>query len=339
MAERYARQELFAGIGPDGQARIRASRVAVVGCGALGTHSANALARAGVGTLVLIDRDFVEVGNLQRQVLFDDADAQSALPKAIAAAVKLRAANPDCEVRPIVVDLSANNAELLLANVDLVIDGTDTFDTRYLVHEVCVKRGIPWVYGGVVGSHGMVYPFVPERGPCFACAFPDPPPPGLTPTCDTAGILEPVVAVIAGLQCGEALKLLVGARDALRTKLLSIDLWTCKTLEVSLGQRDPACPACGTKQFPNLSAHCGVRATTLCGRNAVQVTPAAPGSVDLVALSNRLARVGQVVSNPYLLRVQVDGCELTLFQDGRAIIHGTGDEAVARSLYARYIGA
>ncbi len=334
---RYSRQERFQGIGPDGQARIRASKVVVVGCGALGTHSANTLARAGVGTIVLIDRDLVDETNLQRQVLFDEDDARHAIPKAVAAAAKLSRVNAECRVEPVVADLAPWNAERLLAGAEVVVDGCDNFETRYLVNDVCVKNGTPWVYAGVTASYGMTVPFVPGTGPCFQCAFPEPPPPGAVITCETAGIIEPIVSVIAGVQCAEVLKLIVGAREHLRRKLLHVDLWTGKILEVGLGDARQSCPACGERRFKHLAAQHGVRAAALCG-GAVQISPREETQVDLVALADRWAPLGPVRVTPYMVRVVIDGYELTVFADGRTIVRGTGDEATARSIHARYVG-
>ncbi len=338
MITRYARQELFDGIGPEGQARIRRSRVVVVGCGALGTHAANSLARAGVGTIVLIDRDLVDLTNLQRQVLFDEDDARAGLPKAVAAADKLSSANSECRIEPIVVDFAPWNAERFIASADLVIDGTDNFETRYLLNDACVKLGKPWVYAGVIASYGMTFPFLPGRGPCFRCAFPEPPPAGMAPTCDTVGIIEPVVSVIAGVQCAEALKILSGGMDRVRTTLLHVDLWTSKLLEVKLGARDPACPACGQGKYDFLEARRGVRATTLCGGHAVQISSREEQRVDLAALARSWQHIGPVVERPYMVRLTVEEHELTVFEDGRAIVKGTGDEARARTLHARYVG-
>lgn len=338
MSQRYAKQELFAGIGPEGQARIRASHVVVIGCGALGTHIANTLARAGVGTMDLVDRDLVELANLQRQVLFDEDDAAQSIPKAIAAAAHLARVNTECNVRPVVTDVTPWNVERILASADLVLDGTDNFETRYLLNDACLKLGKPWIYAGVMASYGMLFPFVPGRGPCFRCAFPEPPPQGLAPTCDTVGVLEPIVAVVAGMQCGEALKLLSGAQECLRTGLLHVDLWTSKILEVNLGRPDPDCPACAQHRYDFLDAQRGVRATVLCSRSAVQLSTREDTTVDLHALARRWQRVGAVVERPYMVRLTVDGHELTVFEDGRAIVRGTGDEATARTIHARYVG-
>lgn len=338
MTTRYARQELFSGIGREGQLRLSASTVVVVGCGALGTHAANTLARAGVGTIVLVDRDLVDWTNLQRQVLFDEEDARAGKPKAIAAAESLARVNSECRVEPEVTDLGPFNAERILRRADVVIDGTDNFETRYLINDACVKLEKPWVYAGVIAGYGMTFPFLPHDGPCFRCAFPDPPPAGMAPTCDTVGIIEPIVAVIAGAQCAEALKILSGATDRVRRSLLHVDLWTGKVLDVKLGRRAPGCPTCGQGRYEYLDAQRGLRATTLCGGNAVQIVPREEMRVDLAALAKRWAASGVVVERPYMARLTAEGWELTVFADGRSIVRGTGDEQRARSIHARYVG-
>jgi molybdopterin-synthase adenylyltransferase len=338
-AGRYVRQSLFAGIGRKGQERLLASRVLLVGCGALGSHIASSLVRAGVGAITIVDRDFLELNNLQRQVLFDEDDVAAGRPKAVAAAQKLGRINASVRVEPVVGDFHSGNAEQRVRDHDLVMDGTDNFAARYLINDACVKTGRAWVYGGVVAGYGMSMVVIPGETPCFRCVFPEPPAPGTTPTCDTVGVLEPAVAAVAALQCMEALKLLSGAREQVRAELVHLDLWENRILQMKVGERDPACAACGRGEYEFLSAQRAWTATSLCGRNAVQVTPALAATLDLHALAERLRAVGQVEVNAWLLRLRVGEHELTVFADGRAIIKGTSDETVARTLHAKYVGA
>jgi adenylyltransferase/sulfurtransferase len=334
---RYAKQVLFRWIGEEGQKRLAASRVALVGLGALGSHLAGHFARAGVGFLRLCDRDFVELDNLQRQVLYDEEDVRAALPKAAAAAAKLARINSEVRVETRIEDVNWANAEALARDVDLVVDGTDNFETRFVLNDACVKLGRPWVYGGCVGSYGMAMAVLPGEGPCFACLVGELPAPGSSPTCDTAGVLGPAVAAVAALQAAEALKILVGRRDALAGGLQTLDLWSNHAQLVRI-PRSPSCEACGARRFRHLEGSPS-GATTLCGRNAVQITPAPGAKLDLAEAETRLARLGSVRRNAFLLKFRADGCELTLFPDARAIVQGTDDPARARSLYARYVGS
>ncbi|GAB6933363.1 ThiF family adenylyltransferase [Calditerricola satsumensis] len=339
--ERYSRQILFAPIGREGQERLARSRVAIVGMGALGTVLANHMVRAGVGYVRLIDRDVVEMSNLQRQMLYDEDDARAHLPKAVAAADKLRRINSDVTVEPHVVDLNATNAESLLANVDLVLDGTDNFQVRFLVNDVCVKHGIPWVYGGVVRARGMVALLRPGTTPCLRCLF-DSPPAAHTETCDTVGVIGPIVHVVASYQAAEALKLLVGATDKLTPVLRYFDLWEGHVSAMKLdGARKRDCPCCARRRFDFLDPQREAGAvTTLCGRNTVQITPPQPLALNLDDLAARLAAVGPVERNRFLLRARVsDAHTLVVFPDGRVLVQGTDNPVVAKSLYARYIGA
>jgi adenylyltransferase/sulfurtransferase len=338
-ADRYVRQSLFAGMGLQGQMRVIGSRVLVVGCGALGSHIVSTLVRAGVGTMTIVDRDFLELNNLQRQVLFDEDDLARGLPKAVAAAQKCERINSSVKVEPLVGDFNSGNAQSLVEAHDLVMDGTDNFQTRYLINDACVKLGRSWIYGGVVAGYGMSMVIVPGRTPCFRCVFPEPPSPGATPTCDTIGVLEPAVAMVAALQSMEAIKLLCGARDSVRSGLVHIDLWENRFLQMKVGERDPGCATCGRGDYEFLTAKQAWMATSLCGRNAVQVTPAERASVDLVALGGRLGNVGEVTVNAWLLRVKIEPYELTVFADGRTIVKGTSDETLARTLHAKYVGA
>jgi molybdopterin/thiamine biosynthesis adenylyltransferase len=331
--ERYSRQILFPGIGEQGQQYLLDARVAVAGCGALGSFQAGALARAGIGFLRIIDRDYVELSNLQRQWLFDEGDVEQGLPKAVAAARKILAINHGIGVEALVADLTPSNVEDLLGGVDLILDGTDNFETRYLINDFAVERGVPWVYGGAVGSYGIAMPVIPGQTACLRCVYPDPPA-GAQPTCETAGVLGSVTAIIASLQVSEAIKILCRV-DAAR-KITTVDVWSGEIRQMA--QPDPGsdCPACGRREFPYLS---GERRApvSLCGQNAVQIHER-KRPLKLRDLAARLEPLGPVRSNEFALRFEAPPYLLTIFPDGRAIIKGTTDVGVARSLYARYIG-
>jgi adenylyltransferase/sulfurtransferase len=298
------------------------------------------LTRAGVGHLTLIDRDYVELHNLQRQSLFAEEDVAEHMPKAAAAARRLEAINGEIDVRPEITDLHAGNAERLLADADIVIDGTDNFETRYLINDVAVKRGIPWVYGGVISSGGTTMTIRPGDTPCLRCVFPDPPDPGTAPTCDTAGVIGPAVQIVAAIQAAEAMKLIVGDLEATNQSLLSFDVWSLVAQRVPLPARDPNCPTCGRRQFTFLDRTRPSQTTQLCGHDAVQVLVTPALALDLNSLAERLRPSGKVMVNRFLLRFDdpVTGHELTVFPDGRAIVKGTTDPTAARSLYAKYIG-
>ena len=337
---RYIRQTRFAPLGEDGQQRLAAAKALVCGCGALGSAIANLLVRAGVGHVRIVDRDFVDLSNLHRQVLFDEADAAAALPKAVAAAEKLRQINSAVVVEPIVADVTAANIERLAAGVDAILDGADNFETRLLVNDLAAYRGIPWVYGGVVGAEGQTLTILPGETPCLACLIPNCPPPGTTPTCDTVGVLGPAVGAIAAWQAGEALKILSGHRDDICRKLTVFDLWEGRVRQIDVGRLREAgdCAVCRRGEYVWLSGQQGSRTEVLCGRNAVQLT-VPPLRVPLAELAARLEPLGAVTCNAFLLRLKVDGHEITVFADGRAIVGGTNDPAVARTVYARYIGS
>ena len=337
---RYSRQELFAGIGREGQARLGRARVVVVGCGALGSVASEMMVRAGVRSLTVVDRDFVEESNLQRQSLFDEADVALGLPKAAAAETHLRALNAGVEVRGVVTDLVSDNADALLAGADLVLDGTDNFETRFLLNDVCVRAGIPWVYGACVGSYGLALLVRPKVSPCLRCLLEERPAPGSGPTCDTAGVVAPIVHVIAGIQVGEALKLLAGRLDSLLPGLVTVDLWTGQFDVLDLRGRAPWCPACTAGQFDYAVAGPAGGSAVLCGRDAVQVRPGPNVHVDLGALAERLGASAEVRAvNEHLVRFVVPEAELVVFRDGRAIVKNVRDTAQARSLYAKYVGA
>ena len=311
----------------------------LVGCGALGTVLANVLARAGVGFLRIVDRDYVETSNLQRQVLFDEQDARAGAPKATAAVAQLRRINSEIQYESVVEDFNPENAERLICDADLVLDGTDNLDTRYVLNDACVKRGKPWIYLAAVASYGLLMPIVPGQTACLRCVFPDEPDAGAVDTCDTAGVLGPMPGIVANLAAAEALKLLTGASDRLNRGLTWIDCWHNAFQHTPIETPVPDCPCCQGRQFPFLDRPAWKQAATLCGRDAVQVRPPSPMTLDLDALAARLAAVGEVRQGPHVVRLRVSPHELTVFEDGRAIIKGTSEIPVARSLYARYVGS
>ncbi|HTG13973.1 MAG TPA: ThiF family adenylyltransferase [Blastocatellia bacterium] len=339
MNERYSRQILFEQIGEAGQARLGGSRVAIIGCGALGAVQAETLARAGIGRLRLVDRDFVEESNLQRQIIFEETDAREHLPKAVAAARRIARVNSEIDVEPIVADVNFENIEEIIAGVDVVMDGTDNFETRFLINDACVKAGVPWVYGAAVGSYGLTMTIIPGQSPCLRCVLEAVPDAGSGPTCDTAGVIMPITSIIASIQSAEALKLLTGRADKLHRSLLRIDVWESgiKRLDLSSFERRD-CPACVRREFEFLRGARRQVTTTLCGRNAVQIAGSGAGTLDFALLAKRLKAAGEVQFNDFLLRFRVEDYDITVFRDARSIIRGTTDPAVARGLYARYIG-
>ncbi len=336
--ERYSRQILFRGIGQAGQRKLAGARVALVGCGATGSALAGLLARAGVGMLRIIDRDYVEPSNLQRQSLFDESDAAESLPKPIAATRKIAKFNSQIKVEPHVEDLVPANVEALLEEVDLILDGTDNFETRYLVNDYAVSRNQPWIYSAAVGSYAVSLNVVPGQTACMACLFPDSPR-GLVETCETSGILNSAVNLVASIAATEALKLLVEgpAAKSLRRTLISFDLWTNEHAEISAAKPRPGCRACGQRDFIHLAGE-GRPHITLCGRNSVQIHER-QRPIDFAEMNQRLRPHGMVRHNDFVLKFWHEPYEMTLFPDGRAIIKGTTDTAVARSLYARYVGS
>jgi molybdopterin-synthase adenylyltransferase len=334
--DRYSRQVLFPGIGLAGQNKLRESKVTIVGCGATGACVSSLLARAGVGYLRILDRDYVEPSNLQRQTLFDEADAAESIPKAVAAARKIAAFNSEIEVHAEVADLTPTNADALLAGADLLLDATDNFETRYLVNDFAVKNSRPWIYAAAVGAYAVTMNIIPGETACLACIFPAPPQ-GSLETCDTAGILNSAVNLIGSLQATEAIKFLTGAHDKLRRTLLSFDLWSNDRAEIAAGRPRPDCRSCGKREFIHLSGETRPQ-VTLCGRNSVQIHEHSR-PVDFAELSHRLQPHGPVKHNDFVLKFWREPYELTLFADGRAIIKGTTDTAVARSLYARFVGS
>lgn len=340
---RYQKQMLFSGVQESGQRRLRSSHVLQIGCGALGCVVADQLVRAGVGRLRIVDRDFVELSNLQRQILFTEQDVNDHLPKAIVAARRLNQVNSDVEIEPHVADVDYRNIQTLAKDVDLIIDGTDNFEIRYLINDLSLETNIPWIFTGCTGSTGQVMPVFPGRSGCLRCLIPDAPPPGSTETCDTAGVLGPAIGMIASLQAGIALRILSGHAEDVPLQLSIVDAWdaTMRTMDVSALRTEGHCPACHKHERPFLDGSTASGSSVLCGRNAVQVSPAGKLSVSLEELAQRLESVGVVTSNPFLVRVILEesGMEISIFPDGRAIIRGTEDSAAARAIYSRYIGA
>ncbi len=334
--ERYSRQSILPEIGVAGQRRLLASRAVVVGCGALGTVQATLLVRAGVGEIVLIDRDYVETSNLQRQWLFEEADVERAMPKAAAAAERLRKANSSCRIHAEVKDMTPQNAAALLTPADAILDGADNFAARYLLNDVAVKTKTPWIYGAAVGTRGSLMPVVPGETACLSCIFPQAPR-SRQPTCETSGALNAATTAVASMQVCEALKILCGRPEALRRRLVTTDIWSGETGSVDASRPDPDCPTCGRGDFQYLN-DLSRGSASLCGRDSVQIA-AGGRALDLPGLAAALASLGKVQANPHALRFACPPHELTLFPDGRAIVKGTRDPAVARSLYARYVGS
>lgn len=337
--ERYSRQMILPGWGRGRQERLAQKTAVVIGCGALGSHIASHLVRAGVGRLVLADRDFVEWHNLPRQALYAEADAAAGAPKAVAAARRLRQINSLVEIEEHVVDVNADTVENLIAGADVVMDGADNFEVRYLVNEACVKQGIPWVYGGVLGTYGLTAAILPGETPCLRCLLGPMPPPGAVPTCETAGVLGPAVAIIAALEVTEGLKILLERREELLRSLVMVDAWNGDFEGAQTQKGKARCPVCDDGRYELLDLEQGSMTAVLCGRNAVQISPRPAHRLDLESLAQRLSEVGTVDLNEYLLRVDVEAVQLTIFPDGRTIVKGTDDPVQARALYARYIGS
>jgi adenylyltransferase/sulfurtransferase len=337
--ERYSRQILFPGIGKEGQQRLAESHVVIIGCGALGAMHAEMLTRAGVGRLRLIDRDFIEESNLHRQIMFEERDVTDRLPKAVAAAARISRVNSETRAEAIVKDVNYSNVEELIRDADVVLDGTDNFEARYLINDAAVKLNKPWIYGAAVSSQGAQMTVRPSVTPCLRCVFPEIPAPGTSPTCDTAGVILPIIAMVASYQVSEAIKILTGQVDQLHESLLQFDLWQNTNTRIKLRERAEDCPACQQNRYDFLSARGGQFMTTLCGRNAVQISPATAIQIDLAKLAAQIRDAGEVSYNRYLLKLKLGEHEITVFPDARSIIKGTDDPNVARSIYARYIGA
>lgn len=339
MNERYSRQILFGGIGKSGQEKLLKSRVLLIGCGALGASHAEILARAGVGFLRIIDRDFVELTNLQRQTLYSESDAEERLPKAIAARKRISEINSEIEVEAIVADLNHSNIESFIKNVDLVLDGTDNFQIRYLLNDACVKWRKTWIYGAAVSAYGATMTIFPHETPCLRCIFDEMPSAGSAPTCDTAGVIQPIISSISAIQTTEALKILTGSVDKLHRSLVQIDVWQNEWRKIKLREPDADCETCARGNFEFLEAEALEFSAVLCGRDAVQIQPPRASVIDLEDLAEKLKNLGGAVKqNEYLLRLTINDFELTIFRDARAIIRGTDDTATARSLYSKYVG-
>ena len=339
--DRYARQWRYEPLGQDGQERLGQSRVLICGCGALGSVIASTLARAGVGHLRIVDRDFIELNNLQRQVLFDEQDVIARLPKAIAATKKLQRINSTIEIEPFVVDVDHRNVLKLADSMDILLDGTDNFETRMLLNDVALHLKKPWVYGGCIGAEGQTMTVLPGQTACLRCVMREPPPPGETPTCDTAGILGGIVNVVASIQATEAIKILSGHVEAIQPGLMTIDLWDNRLRRVGTGAICAAedCPACSGGEALWLDGKRGSQSAILCGRNAVQLRSLENQNLDLERLAEKLRARGEVLQNKYLLRYTIEKFEFTIFPDGRVIVGGTDDIAEARAVFARFVGA
>lgn len=339
---RYSRQALVRQIGADGQRTLAAARVTIIGCGALGSAAANLLVRAGVGQTRIVDRDFIELNNLQRQMLFDEQDIADQLPKAEAAARRLRRINSAVQIEGVVADVTAANVEGLIADAGLVVDGTDNLETRYLINDACVKFGRPWIYGACIGVTGMMMPILPGQTPCLRCVWSDPPPPGASETCDTAGILGPVVDLVASWQCIEAMKILSGRLDDVQRRLLQFDAWSgsVQWFDLSAARDAAGCACCGQRRFEFLDGRRGSQTAVLCGRDAVQISPPPGARIDFQETAAKVQGIADepVQMNRFLLRFRVGGRLVTLFADGRAIIQGAASTDEARSVYARYVG-
>ncbi len=339
MDERYSRQILFREIGKTGQEKLLNSRVLIVGCGALGASHAEMLARAGVGRLRIVDRDFVEFTNLQRQTLFKESDAAERLPKAIAAKARIAEINSGIEVEAIVADVNHSNIESLIDGCDLVIDGTDNFQVRYLLNDACVKSGTTWIYGAAVSSYGTTMTVIPGKTPCLRCIFEEMPDAGSSPTCDTAGVIMPIIASISAIQVAEAIKILVCDNGSLHRSLVQIDVWQNDWRKIKLAAPNPDCKTCGQRKFEFLDAESQEFSAVLCGRNAVQIAPPKPTELDLHAFADNLSHIPDVKQNEYLVRFIEGEHEITVFRDARAIVKGTDDVSVARTLYSRFVGS
>ncbi len=338
MNERYSRQILFREIGREGQEKLLASRVMLVGCGALGAAHAEMLARAGVGNLRIVDRDFVEYTNLQRQTLFKESDADERLPKAIAAKNRIAEINSEIEVEAVVADINNSNIEQFIDGCDLIIDGSDNFQVRYLVNDACIKHSKTWIYGAAVSSYGTTMTIRPGATPCLRCIFDEMPDAGSSPTCDTSGVIMPIIAMVSATQISEALKLLVGDIDSLHGSLMQFDVWANDRQRIKLGEPNADCKCCGQAIYEFLDAETQEFSAVLCGRDAVQIAPPNATKLDLESLAERLQFSVAVNVNEYLLRFTAGENEVTVFRDGRAIIKGSDDVTLARSLYSRFIG-
>ena len=338
--ERYSRQVLLQYIGEDRQKILMNSTAVVIGCGALGTVSASYLVRAGIGQIKIIDRDFIEENNLQRQVLFDEKDISENLPKAIAAQRKLQLINSQVKVEGIVSDVNYSSIDELTKDADIIIDGTDNFETRFLINDYCVKSSVPWIYGACIGSRGVMMSIIPSKTPCLRCVFETMPQAGSTSTCDTAGVIGPIAGIIASFQVAEAIKILTGDYAAVNKSILEIDVWGTELRQIDISELKDigTCPTCKLHNYEFLDAASGIMTTFLCGKNAVQVIHRNSGSIDLRQLELRLRSIADVGFNDFMLKFKVKNHAFTVFPDGRAIITGTADLSIAKGLYSKYLG-
>ena len=334
---RYRKQMLLKEIGDSGQRKLMKSRAVVIGCGALGTAIANTLVRMGVGFIVIADRDYIEIDNLHRQILFDEDDIREGLPKSVAAAVKLDKINPKIVITPFVTDINAGNIQDVIRGADCVIDGTDNFETRFLINDACHKLNIPWIYGGVVGTYGMSFTIIPGETACFRCFMRDAPKTGETETCDTAGVLATAVSIIASIETTEAVKILSGNKKDINRELVTVDIWNgvWKSFQI---KKDVNCPLCAKGNYDFLDERVSSKTVSMCGRNAIQITPGKKTIIGFKDIARKLEPIGKVSYNEYILKFSADGCEITLFTDGRAIIKGAKNEAAARTIFSKYIG-
>lgn len=338
--ERYARQRAFHAIGKSGQEKLAISRVMILGCGGLGSAAASILARAGIGFLRLVDRDFLELNNLQRQILYEEHDVKEGLPKAIAAQRQIERINSMVQVEPVVADVNRFNIEKLIADVDVVIDAADNFEIRFLLNDACVKNNRIWIYGAAIESYGLSMNIIPGKTACLRCVMENIPQPGSIPTCETVGVLGSIVCLIASIQCAEAIKILLDKEEEISRSLVSIDVWnnSYQTIAIEKEKIQKNCPVCNQRWFEFLEGKQGSAFTALCGRNAVQILPFETRQVDLAKLAIQLADLGVVKANEFLIRFAIDNYELSIFPDGRMIVKGTTDTRVARSLYSKYVG-
>lgn len=337
LNSRYSRQALFDKIGTTGQKKIQDGSAVVIGCGALGTVIANNLARSGVGRIRIVDRDFVELDNLQRQILFDEDDAKNRTPKAVAAVEKLKKINSSIELESVVSDVNPKNVENLINGFNVVMDATDNIETRFLLNDACIKSGIPWIYGAAIGGYGMAMPIIPDKSPCFRCVIEEMPPPGNLETCDRSGVLNSVTSIVASLQTTFALKIFVEADDVKTGELIFVDVWENTFQNISVNKKGD-CLTCVKHQFGFLEGKTTSWTTSLCGRNMVQIVPAEESNISLESLEKSLAIAGEVSNNGFMLTLKLQNHELIIFPNGRVLVKGTNDESVARTLYARYVG-
>ena len=336
MLQRYARQIAFDGIGEYGQAKLLRSRVTIIGLGATGTVAANNLCRAGVGFIRIVDRDYVELINLQRQTLYDEDDVACPIPKAAAAFNRLAKINSEIMLAPVVADVNAATIDPLINDADLVLDCSDNIEVRYIINEACDKLRKPWIYAGVLAGEGLTMNIIPGETACFRCLFPETPPPGSYPTCSTAGVLNSITAAVASIESTEALKILIGS-PKVRKNLFQIDVWNNSSGYIDV-ERNPDCPVCGRHEYDALNGLAGTGAVSLCGRDTVQITPDAKAEIDFAALAEKLSKAGDVTYGKFMLTFSDGSVEFNLFSDGRAMIKNVKDENAAKSIYSEYIG-